>query len=361
MLPIFWQYLVKAYMKIFFLSVSGFIAILLVTRLKEIARFASLCSSLPKVLFFVLYQIPHILPIAISISSFIAAFILFQKLSQTHELTSLRAAGLSLVHIFTPILFFATFLFLTNFYVISELTSYCRMRSKEILHEDTSINPIILLQRQNLLKIKHSYVDLIADSEGKKAKDVLFITPNKSNQRLNLISAKNLKYKNNHLYGKNIHLLSYLANKQEGFDTLLVENQELMNTRAIDLSKFIKSGQYVANTYFLPLRTLLKKSKLSNNLKDSPYVEVIRRLSVAFSALSLTFIGLVYGMQISRHSSKKGLVLSVLFALFILVSFTIGKEMRSIPIGAICLYILPQPILIMVAISSARKLNRGSE
>ena len=62
-------------------------------RFKDIARFAALSADGVKTGLFVLYQFPHILPIAIPISALIASFLLFQRLSKTYELTALRASG----------------------------------------------------------------------------------------------------------------------------------------------------------------------------------------------------------------------------------------------------------------------------
>lgn len=93
-MPVFWWYLLKNYLKVQILSVFSFIAILLVSRLEEIAQFAALGAKLSYLALFILYQIPYVLPIAIPISCLISAMLLFQRLSHTHELTALRAGGL---------------------------------------------------------------------------------------------------------------------------------------------------------------------------------------------------------------------------------------------------------------------------
>ena len=67
-MPIIWRYLLRSYFQVLALSVSSFIAILLVLRFQEIARFASSGTAQLKVLLFTLLQIPYILPIAIPVS-----------------------------------------------------------------------------------------------------------------------------------------------------------------------------------------------------------------------------------------------------------------------------------------------------
>ena len=105
MIPILWRYALQSYLRVFLLSVCTFIAVLLVSRFKEIARFAALSSDSLKTALFVVYQFPLILPMAIPISALIASLLLFQRLSRGSELTALRASGLSLRSILTPLLF----------------------------------------------------------------------------------------------------------------------------------------------------------------------------------------------------------------------------------------------------------------
>src|SRR5262249_35116763 len=103
-MPILWRYLLGHYLKVLVLCVLAFVAILLATRLDEIAHFATLGPEGMVILSFPLHQIPYILPIAIPISCLISAMLLIQRLSHTHEMTAIRASGLSLRMILCPIL-----------------------------------------------------------------------------------------------------------------------------------------------------------------------------------------------------------------------------------------------------------------
>src|SRR3990167_7372435 len=201
-MPILWRYLFKEYLKVFFLSILAFICILLITRLKQIAGFATLASDFISLILFVFYQIPYILPIAISISCLISSVILFQRMSTMHETTAFRACGISLKELLAPLLLLAIVLSMSNFFIISELTPRCKYKSKELFYKNTSMNPLILLQRrQKMSNIKDSYVEISAENKDLAAKDLLIITPNKSNQRLCMFIAKNLKIENENLIG----------------------------------------------------------------------------------------------------------------------------------------------------------------
>ena len=129
-MPLLWRYLLRGFFQTFVLSVSGFVGILLVTRFQNIARFASTGASFPLVIKFVLTQIPRILPLAIPISCLISSFLLFRRLSRSHELTALRVAGLSFITMCFPLILAGAVISLLNFTIVSEISPRCLSHSK---------------------------------------------------------------------------------------------------------------------------------------------------------------------------------------------------------------------------------------
>ena len=157
-MPKIWKYLINSYIKIVFLSTFGFISILLLIRMKEIARFIALSSNALSVMKYILFQIPYILPLALPISCLIAAYFLFMHMSQNHELTALRSNGFSLYSIISPIIIVSMGLGLINFYISSEWTTRCLAKSKAILYTESSKNPILLLRCGHLLLKVRVYI-----------------------------------------------------------------------------------------------------------------------------------------------------------------------------------------------------------
>ncbi|MFA5250244.1 MAG: LptF/LptG family permease [Parachlamydiales bacterium] len=358
-MPLFWRYLTYAYWKVFLLSTFGFICVLLITRLKEIARFAALATGLEKILLYTLYQIPHILPIALPISCLISALLLFQRFSKTQELTALRASGFSLKKISLPILASAFLISFFNFYIASETTPRCINASKKIAHSQISLNPIFLLEKPKLLKIKKAFVDLETSPDSNSAKNLIFITPNKYHSKLFLMKAEKLSLEDGILIGSNVALISHIETPNH-FDTLIVENQKLMKTEARKITKIMKSESFPLNSLHLPTKMLLiRAEKESAAKKQTLYLEIIRRLAISFSAFSFTFIGIAYGIQISRIESKKKLFIAVLFALFILVSFIGAKALKGHPFSSALIYILVQPVILFFSTRSIRRTSAG--
>ena len=175
------------------LSTVTFIAILFVSRLKQIAEFAALGTGFSQLGAFALYLIPYVLPLAIPISCLIASILLFQRLSHTHELTAMRACGLGLRQITSPIIMAGAVMALINFYTASELATHCRMLARRMEGQAGAVNPLNLIQNGHLLGLRDYYVDMRTTSTGEEAQDLTFACPNPRTGRLSLLCADRVR------------------------------------------------------------------------------------------------------------------------------------------------------------------------
>ena len=345
-MPILWRYLLSGFFRIFFLSVSSFVIILLVSRFKEIARFGALSASLLKTLLFTCYQIPLILPLALPLSALIASLVLFQKMSQSFELNALRASGVSLPSILTPILFSSLFITFLNFELTSDLSPLCRRAAKETIYYETSSNPLVLLQRQNLVKAKDCYIKMRLSNTGLIAKDLFLITHNQNQDRLSLISAKKLSVLDSQLEGHDVALITHLKPEKEGqFDPLVIENEAWMTTDAAALSSSLKKRRPHLDPASLELPMLRLHGQGGEKLEKKSFVDILRRVSLSLAVFTFTFLGCAYGIEQGRSPSKKSLFTALFLALFLLMSYLLGKEFKSTPLLALTIFLLPHPFL----------------
>jgi lipopolysaccharide export system permease protein len=359
MIPIVWRYLLQSYLKVLFLSIWSFIAILLVSRFKEITQFAALSFDGWKTLLFALYQIPLILPLAIPISALIAALLLFQRLSRSYELTALRASGVSLSTLFTPLLAASLLLSLANFSLCASVAPYCRRETKILLYQETSTNPLLLLQRQNLIKIKNAYMNMNVKKEGKSADDFILIAYNEGNHRLTLLSAKHLKISKEDLLGYDVAIISHLSDKEDGFDPLIIENQASMSTAAPVLSSTLKKNKPRLDVNALDLKMLRLRAQATNKQALGAYVEILRRTTLALAAFSFTFLGAVFGYEQNRSASKKGLIIALLLVVAVLSSYLLGKGLKAQPWIATLAFLLPHPLIWGISLWRLRQISQG--
>ncbi len=359
-MPILWRYLLQSYLRVFFLSVSTFIAVLFVSRFREIARFAALSADWGKTGLFIVYQFPLILPIAIPISALIASLLLFQRLSRSCELTAFCASGVSLRKITAPLLLASLSLSLLNFSMCAELTPFCRRESKTLLYRKTTANPLLLLQRQQLVKLKNVYLNISVKEEGKMADNFIMIAHNESNNRLSLILADNLWIEKGELLGKNMAILSHLEGEgKENFDPLVIENQSFMSTHAPLLSQAIKKNRPHLDASSLSFRHLQVQKKGKTKQGGSAQIEILRRYSLSGSVFSFTLLGCAFGIEAGRRPKKRGLIIALALTLLVLVSYVLGKSLKDNPLLATITLLAPHPFLWFASIYKFSTFSRG--
>lgn len=364
-MPILWRYLLKGFLQIFVLCVLSFVSILLVTQFQDIARFASSGASVSRVALFTLYQFPLVLPLAIPISCLIAAVLLFKKLSHSHELTAMRAGGIGLYPLIFPIIMTSVVLSVLCFTIVSEVAPSCRVRGKKLIYEATSTNPLFLFQKETLVRLKNAYVDMRSLRTGKHAKDVVFIINNPSHGRLGMMTAKDLYIENDLMTGKRVSWISSVdAKNPQGFDHLIIENQNEMATKASNLTQFLHSANWYSNEENLNLRMILAKEKslqTPSSLSSSSFQEITRRGTLALAAFTFTLIGLSFGIDIGRNRNKRGIVWAIILAAFFMVCYVSAKSFKHAPITSMLIYCAPHPLIWIFCVNALRRISRGVE
>lgn len=382
-MPIIWRYLLGQYVKVFFLCLLSFIAILLTTRLDEIAHFATLGSEGLLILWFTLYQIPYVLPIAIPISSLISISILMQRLSQTHEMTAFRACGLSLREVLTPLLLVGLFIAAGNFYIVSELATQSHLATGLTKTELRAVNPLLFLHNKHLMRLKGIYSDTLGSSRiGEYAGDIVIAMPNKHNSSINLMIAKNLEADPTMFRGKNVTVITPLSNDiSSRDDQLMIENMKQMKTSIKDLTQILQKKVWTLNNDHLKLGLLMARlqdlqkwkaetSKNENNpatLKqinrniNRSYAELIRRISIALAAFTFALMGASFNISISRNQSNRNLFYVVGLAALYIVAFFAAKGLEHQLLAASLLYIVPHIIIVAFSLFMLTRISKGIE
>jgi lipopolysaccharide export system permease protein len=377
---IIWRYLLSQYIKVLSLSLVAFIAVLLTTRLDDIAHFASLGAQGLYVLKFTMHQVPYILPIAIPVSALISSLLLIQRLSSSHELTAMRAAGLSISSILSPILVFASYLAVFNFYMVSEVATESHLATNTLKSELRQVNPLLVLHNKHMMRLKGIYFDSLGESKvGETASDVLLAMPGKGDNPINLMVAKNLHSSDTDFSGSAVTYISSIKSDDgRQFDHLMIENMAKSITSINDFSQMLQKKIFNINNDHLRLGLLLTKISEEKERLMSPqetpeeikvikrninraYTEIIRRLSIGIAAFTFTLMGLSFGASISRHQSGRGVLYLIALAALYLVCFFVAKSIEYQFMASLILYLVPHAIIVFFSILNLNRLSRGIE
>lgn len=382
-MPIMWRYLLSQYLRVLLLCSTAFITVLLTMRLDEVAHFATLGASALHILWFTLSQVPYVLPIAIPVSSLVSSTLLIQRLSNAHELTALRACGMGFRDILAPILIAAALLACLNFYIVSELATDSHLSTNLVKSELRSLNPLLLAHNKHLMRLKGFYFDTLGASQmGESASDTILAMPNKHNNRLNLLVAKNLQATPTTFTGEGVTLITGLASdSDQHFDHLMIENIGHATTSVEDFSQLIQKKVWTLNNDHLQLPLLLVRLETENQLleeaqaADMPtselkritrnihrsYTEIFRRLSIAIAAFTFTLMGAAFGISISRYHTSHGLAFVIGLAALYLISYFTAKGMDHHLIASSTLYLIPHLLIVGCALWALRRAAKGIE
>lgn len=361
-MPLLWRYLIRHFFAVFALCLVSFVAILLITRSQDVAKFATLNTDLKPVLLFVVYQIPYILPFAIPISCLIATMLLFQNLSVSGELTSMRASGISLNLLMAPLFFCTGLLALLNLTLASEVTPKCRNLSKKALFQTASKNPLILLQKDQMLKIKDSYVNMEMIRSPSVAGNLVFAFRNPSTERINLLLAKQLELEAERFQGKNVSFVTTAASRDAPYDHLIIENQKETCAESTLITDLLQTTTMDLGSDLFPLKEMVIKGRLEmGKAQAAIYYEIFRRLFFLFLPLTLVYVGMVYGIQVGRTPQKQNVFYAVLLSTFVFSCYFAAKSFMGTPLIASLFFLMPHPLVMGVTRFQHHKVARGVE
>ncbi|MFA6916681.1 MAG: LptF/LptG family permease [Parachlamydiales bacterium] len=375
-----WKYLVYDYLKVMALCTISFVAILLTLRFDEIAHFACLGSSAGELAQFITLQLPYLLPIALPIAALISSYLLFSRLSIRQELTALRACGVGLFAILTPILITATFLTAADFYLTSEIASQAHLTNGQLRHKLRTINPLILLQNKRILSMQGISCETLGTSTyAEFAGDVFFAIPDMRNQRIDLALAQSIRGDKNAVIGENVTFILPVA-EENGFDALNIENISLLETPYDAFTPALQQKSWNVHPDHLQLALLNQhltvqkdnlslacEQKNSERCKEAKknisrvYTELGRRVSAALALFTFTLLGAAFSIQIGRQQRRWSmLTLGLLSGVFLLCYF-LAKSLDDKVVPALLLYFVPQLFLISLSSFKLYRLNHGKE
>lgn len=382
-MPLLWRYLLANYLKLFFLCVSAFIAILMTMRLDEIANFAALSPDMGTLLWFVIQQIPYVLPIAFPVAALISATLVARDLSEAQEITAMRSCGFALRDLVAPILLAALALSLLNFYVVSELATASHLNSGRLKNELRSVNPLLLVHNRHVMKMRGYFFASLGSSHiGEYDTDALFFFPGKHNERLNMLAAKKLQMTPTGFLGDQVTVMIHQKHGDgSGPDQLIIENFDQITIAINDFIQMMDKKNWSVNNDQLKLPlllvrlaksqellTVLKSQGASNSEMKAVQIEcaqclseIFRRLSAALAVFSFSLMGLAFGINISRNRSMKGTLYLVILTAFYLGAFFAAKNLDTRVAESAMLYLIPHGIIIIASLWALRRIARGIE
>jgi lipopolysaccharide export system permease protein len=304
------------------------LAVVVTTFVMVMASFATLFGRMAEGIPFgpivgaLLLRLPGMLAYTLPVGLLVSVILVFNAMSANHEMTVLRASGISLWQIITPLLLLGILLSglcLGLQYYWGPIMNH---QSRLLLREAATRSPLALLEPRQFMEIAPGILLYVNAKEGEQLNEIRLYRLNNKQQLVEDISAATGRM---------------IFSEAEQSLTLHLENVRIITLDPDYPSDPSRQRHMEAASSEYPLltaanwgdRPLLKRSKdmtlpelfasiqvsqLAGRPSMSLMVELHRRGAMALAPLSFLLIGIPFGIRIGRRDNASGLVASLIIA-----------------------------------------------
>lgn len=326
------RYLITDFMRSFLLTLAVFTFILCLGALfKAIDILSQDKGTLASIGLLLVYTIPYVLTFTIPMSTLTACLLLFGRMSMDGEISALRASGISIWQIITPILFSSVILSFVCLFINYELSPRCYQATKELLLDISMTAPIDLLKEGEFRAIGNHHM-CVERKEGDRLYGVIVHETEDGRKTRDIQAAQAIIEARESLDGRGKDQLTI-----ELFDCFVEENESAKEQRgkrntayynermvfSKDLDKFIRSPNARKRMKGRNGEDLLALIKAPNKeypgkpeaelkkIKVKGRIEANKRISLSFTCFAFSMLAIPLGMRSKRKESYLGITLSI--------------------------------------------------
>lgn len=325
------------------LATLAFFGLVLATRFHEVARFAALGAPLDQIGLLLLLQFPYVFPFVLPVAILLASFLLMRQASDGFELVSLRASGLSLFRIQQPILMTALCFSFLNFWLVSDVATYCHQKARFLEREFREVNPMVFLKKPELLGIPGLEVVTLGEVHpGRSATRNLIAMPDLKKGRMSLLLADSLVREGSDVVGHDV--LFFTSVDTKSLPDIFVDKAEEMRLNGETFFSLFKKEPGKISIDFLPTPLLVYRL-MESGYNPKFLSEGLRRLSMALEPFTLAILGLSFGVYFGRHKPIVSVFLMLLLLALSLITLFLGKSFDKSVAASVLIYIVPHPFI----------------
>jgi len=285
------------------------------------------------ILHFLFYLIPFMLSYSLPISILSAVLLCFSKLSAENEITTIRASGINLWHIFIPIMAVALVLITISSVLNDKVRPNALFQGRELLFKAGIEEPIIYIEQGRFTEIMPDYMIYVGQKNNKKLRKVIVYQFDK-NKLCKVTTAEKgiISYKKNthtvslKLFNGSIMEISGKGKGEEGMNNVQFNTYNVsfnINTKPYKISNLKKREREMTNTELRAKIQYLKKKNILANTKwinkgisediSSILTRIQTRIALSFSSFVFILIGFPLGVRIHRKETSIGIAISLMF------------------------------------------------
>lgn len=310
------RYLSKEFLKFLFFGLLTFVSIfILVDIFEKIDLFIDRKPALFSILTLYLLQLPYIIVLILPVAILLAVLFSIGQLTRHHELTAMKAAGLPLLRIFSPIFLIGLSISLSVL-ILGELAiPYFNQLKTNIQFTKIEKRPLTNYnQRDNLYYCGtkgHMYYIGHFDGEKKTMSDLVIYEFSKENTLEKRIDAQEGFWKEGKWILKRGYIRTFSQDKEIAQSFNEIELTGFEETPA----SFRQRELQPEEMGFFTLKDYIDKVKRSGGEVKQETVDLYLKIAFPFA----NFIILLFGAPLAAHHRRAGAALS--FGLSLLICF----------------------------------------
>ena len=262
----------------------------------------------------ILYFFPMVLSYTVPSSILVAVLLLFGRMSSNNEITAMRASGISIFQIISPLIVMTFILTLICLYLQVQAGPYYIGKGRNILYNLATTAPQALIAPDQATNFGNMVV-YVKDKNKDKLKNVqIFVfdgSRTKVNQDITSATGKIEVDKDKGLLKiilYNYNIIDYQENDRIYGKTFTV---------TLDVAQGANNQPLIKRTDFMTLPELLGTISLYNQIGLSTLeyeIELNLRLAMGLAPIAFLLLGLPLAIRTSRKETSAGLFLSVILA-----------------------------------------------
>jgi len=358
-------YLIRQVLASLFMTVAIFTFVLLLGNvLKEVlALLVNQQASLGMLAQAIGLLIPYVLVFALPMGLLTATLLTFGRFSADNELMAVRASGISLLSLITPILVLSVFLSIGCAFVNLQFAPQCRLAYKQLIFRtmSSSLERIdSLLPERTIIRQFAPYIIYLGRNRGGELKHVEVYELEKSGT--NVLSTWNAQSGTISVNRTNKTIFLTLRNAwhvrlNEGERTPIWFGEVPLG---IELKERAEKEPGIGELTFAELLEKRREFKASGISTTPVDVQIHSDVAFSFACIGFTLIGIPLGIRAHRRETSVGIALALVLVMIYYGFLILGQSLDTKPELMPWLIVwLPNFFFQIVGMILLRRVNRG--
>lgn len=316
------DYILKDFFHSFTLSIVVFTFVLLVGNIIQLANLIiNKGIDIISVLKLFFYLIPWLLAFTLPVAALTGVILSFGRFSSDGELTAIKASGISLFRISTPVILVGIIFSFLAFFLNDQISPAASFASRRIIKEIGMRRPEAALEEGTFIRGFENYVIFIHEIRGNKFKNIRVYQPQEGKPTRTIVAESG---EINSSAEKNIVELKLYNGTSEEPSVTDPNSFYKLNFKTysmtLDLTKIIKKEKIQKKMREMNIREL--QSEIDDSLKQKidprpVYAEIYKKINMSAASFVLILIGIPLGIRAHRSEKSIGFGISLLlFAVY---------------------------------------------